>query len=116
MSDPVVSRHDAVETHEAGTLRYQVLGHSENMSVLHWMLPAGAKLPEHQHEQEQLAYVVRGSMDMIIAGQSYSLNAGDSILVPANAPHAVNVHTDTETVDVFSPPRTEMPTAEMYGQ
>ena len=106
----VIFCHQAqIETQQIGALRMQVFGHSEHMTVLHWILPDGSVFQEHHHPQEQLAYVIRGCLHMTVNGVSAVLKAGDAVIVPSDAPHSVTVVGEAETIDVFSPIRTELP-------
>jgi quercetin dioxygenase-like cupin family protein len=107
----LLAQHETLPIHEVGILRYQVIGHSEHMSILHWYLPAGADLPEHHHIQEQSAYVLRGALEFTVAGKVYLCNAGDTMMIPSDVPHSVRVLADSETIDIFSPIRTELPKA-----
>jgi quercetin dioxygenase-like cupin family protein len=109
MNSVIFSHQADVETQQLGALQMQVFGHSAHMTVLHWILPDGSVFPEHQHPQEQLAYVIRGCLHMTVSGQSAVLKAGDAVIVPSNTPHSVTVEGETETIDVFSPIRTELP-------
>ncbi len=108
--DSVLFCHQAqIEAQRVGELQMQVFGHSDHMTVLHWILPDGSVFPEHHHPQEQLAYVIRGCLQMTVSGVCAVLQAGDAVIVPSNAPHSVTVVGETETIDVFSPIRTELP-------
>ena len=109
MDSMIVCHQAHIETQNLGDLRMQVFGHSEHMTVLHWTLPDGSVFPEHHHVQEQLAYVLRGSLEVTVNGEMALLNAGDAVIIPSDAPHSVKVFGETETIDVFSPTRTELP-------
>ena len=50
----------------------------------------GEGLSEHTTPFDALVYVVDGKADIIIDGTSNELNAGESIVMPANIPHALN--------------------------
>lgn len=59
----------------------------------------------HTHPNEQSGYVISGRYRMIVNGQEYELNAGDSYAVPGNVPHSFEVIEAGEVVDVFTPIR-----------
>jgi quercetin dioxygenase-like cupin family protein len=50
----------------------------------------GEALSEHTAPYDAIIEVVDGKAEVIIGGESYSLEAGQSIIMPANIPHAVN--------------------------
>ncbi len=68
-------------------------------------LAAGSRLPEHQHQQEQIAHVLSGRMRMTAAGVPPELRAGDSFYIGSNVPHRAETLEDTTVLDTFSPPR-----------
>ena len=49
----------------------------------------GEALSEHTSPFDALVQVLDGQCEVIIAGQTHLLQAGDMILMPANHPHAV---------------------------
>ncbi len=48
------------------------------------------KLSEHSAPFDALVQVIDGYGEVVIAGNSFHLKSGDSIIMPANVPHAVN--------------------------
>jgi quercetin dioxygenase-like cupin family protein len=70
-------------------------------------------VPEHQHENEQLGFVLEGSVTMIIGGQEKELQVGDAYRIPSNVPHSARSGPDGATVmDVFAPIRADWEKAE----
>ena len=51
---------------------------------------ANEGLSEHTAPYDALVVAVEGRAEILIAGVSYALGEGDSLLLPANVPHAVN--------------------------
>lgn len=109
MEKTIITQKEVLQSHQIGNLSYQVLGHSDNMTALHWYLPKGETLPEHAHPQEQMAYVISGSLEFTVNGEKHLLNGGDSILIASNHAHSLHVIEAAETIDVFSPVRAELP-------
>ncbi len=69
-------------------------------------LDPDAVIPVHQHENEQLGVLLRGSLTFSIGDEARELGPGATWLVPSNAPHIVRAGPDgAVVVDVFSPPR-----------
>ena len=70
----------------------------------------------HKHEVEQVGVVIKGSLAMVIAGEQRILRPGDSFRVPANAAHGARVFEEaTQVVDVFAPPRKDLPKTKTDG-
>jgi quercetin dioxygenase-like cupin family protein len=68
-------------------------------------LSAGSRMPEHQHAQEQLVYILEGKMRLIVEGVPHELSTGDSFYLTSNVPHGVETVLPTRVLDTFSPPR-----------
>jgi len=49
----------------------------------------GEGLSEHSSPFDALVYIVDGSAEIIINGNSNMLEAGESIIMPSNTPHAL---------------------------
>lgn len=49
----------------------------------------GQELSEHTAPFDAMVHVIDGKAEVTISGQSFHLNAGDMIIMPANAPHAL---------------------------
>lgn len=50
-------------------------------------------LSEHSAAFDALVQVLEGDVDVVIAGATHQLSAGDMILMPANQPHALTART-----------------------
>lgn len=66
---------------------------------------AGAGVPEHAHPQEQVSYVLEGSLVVEMQGVTYVLNAGDSLVMPSNVAHSARSPEGGVVIEVFAPPR-----------
>ena len=65
----------------------------------------------HKHDVEQFGVVVKGSLAMVIAGEQRILRPGDTYRIPPGAAHGARVFEEaTQVVDVWAPPRTDLPT------
>lgn len=53
---------------------------------------AGQELSEHAAPFDALVQLLEGKGEIIISGISHHLVAGQSIIMPANIPHAVKAH------------------------
>ena len=79
--------------------------HSERMTLVRWHLDAGAELPEHKHEHEQVVQVDDGELELIVDGSRVLLKAGDVLVIPSNAIHSGTALTDLRLTDAFCPVR-----------
>ena len=80
----------------------------ERMTLATVELKPGAVVPEHRHENEQLGFVLQGTLTFTIAGEKRELQAGDAYVIPSNVPHDVVTGPDGATVvDVFAPIRSD---------
>ena|SRR5271157_3610579 len=53
----------------------------------------GQELSEHTAPYDALLHLLEGQAEIRISGQPYDLSAGEAIILPANAPHAVKAKT-----------------------
>ncbi len=80
--------------------------HGERMTMAVVDLEPAAVLAEHHHENEQMGFVLSGSMTMRIGGERRELRAGDTYVIPSDVPHdAVTGPEGCTAVDVFAPIR-----------
>ena len=82
----------------------------ERMMLAHVYLDKGAIVPTHQHENEQLTYVLEGALKFWIGDpdgdvEELVVGPGEVLHIPSNVPHKAEALEDTLDVDVFSPPR-----------
>ena len=85
----------------------KTLSYSENMMVCEVRLAKGSVLPSHHHIHEQSSNIITGSVRYTVGGEEHIVNAGDSVMIAADVPHAVVALEDTLVIDVFSPIRPE---------
>jgi quercetin dioxygenase-like cupin family protein len=80
----------------------------ERMTMAVVDLDPDTVMPEHHHENEQLGFIVAGSLTMFIGGESRELHPGDTYTVPSHVPHHVVVGSKGCTaLDVFAPGRAD---------
>ncbi|UBV41985.1 cupin domain-containing protein [Deinococcus taeanensis] len=95
-----VSQRDT--THGPDGEHHLVKGERSSMRLWHREEPNPNK-PESNHEYETLGYVIEGRVDLLIGGQTISLQPGDSYLVPAGAPHTFRVTETLTALEVNTP-------------
>ena len=77
-----------------------------------------AQVPEHRHENEQVGFVLRGSVTMVVDGQARELRVGETYTIASQVPHSARAGADgVSVVDVFAPVREDWkskPTVEPF--
>jgi quercetin dioxygenase-like cupin family protein len=80
----------------------------ERLMIAHVYLDKGCLVPQHSHENEQLTYILEGTLRFYLGedeSEVVDVAAGEVLHIPANLPHKAEALEDTLDVDVFSPPR-----------
>ena len=72
-----------------GTYTITVSGADTNgrFSVIDMHIPPGGGPPPHRHDFEETFIVLEGEVEATFRGRKMSVRAGDTINIPANAPH-----------------------------
>ncbi len=71
-------------------------------------LEPNSKSPDHHHENEQLGFVVKGSIEFRVGDDKRVLHAGDSYVIPSDVPHQAVAGAEGATVlDIFAPVRAD---------
>jgi quercetin dioxygenase-like cupin family protein len=65
----------------------------------------GAAVPRHNHPHEQITYVIRGSLEFTLDGETRLLHAGEGASVPAGVAHNAVARGKTAVLDGWSPIR-----------
>ena len=87
------------------TLTRQFLSGEQSM-LARIVLKKGAKVPQHAHPNEQIAFILSGSLRFTFPdGSTQTANSGEVLVIPANLPHAAEALEDTVDFDIFTPPR-----------
>ncbi len=84
----VFSFNDSVEYASGGILSKTVLK-KETGNISLFSFAKGEALSEHTAPFDAIIQVVDGRGEVIIGGKSFILEAGQTIIMPANIPHAV---------------------------
>ena len=79
--------------YQDGSIVSRVLLKDKGGTVTLFAFDTGEGLSEHTAPFEALVVVTDGEADIEIAGESYKVKQGETILLPANRPHAVKAAT-----------------------
>ena len=101
-----------VEKESLGKDKARKVLHTENMTIARVYLDKGSSVPEHKHENEQISWVIRGSIEVKINDQIFNLKSDESLVIPPDVPHFVRALEETEVMDSFSPPRKDWETGQ----
>jgi quercetin dioxygenase-like cupin family protein len=92
--------------------------HAERVTIGFVDIDPGVLVPEHQHDNEQVGFVQRGSVTMTVAGQARELRVGETYSIAGGVPHSAKAGADgVSVVDVFAPVREDwkkVPTVEPF--
>ena len=80
----------------------------ERMMIAHVYLKKGCIVPTHQHDNEQITYILEGKLRFWIGEDekmTLDVGEGEVLVIPSNVVHKAEALEDTLDVDVFSPPR-----------
>jgi unsaturated pyranuronate lyase len=80
----------------------------DRMMLAHVYLKKGMIVPRHQHENEQLTYILEGKLRFWLGedeSETVDVGAGEVLHIPSWLPHKAEALEDTLDVDIFAPPR-----------
>jgi quercetin dioxygenase-like cupin family protein len=77
----------------------------ENLMIARVLLKKGVIVPEHSHQNEQVTYILEGTLRFWIDGKVIDVHAGEVLCIPPHMPHKAQAMVDTVDLDVFYPPR-----------
>ena len=90
---PVVMPLGGLLQYQEGSIVSRVLLKQKGGTVTLFAFDQGEGLSEHTAPFEALVLIVEGEAEVEIAGEAYSVRAGETITLPANIPHAVRAAT-----------------------
>jgi len=71
------------------------------------ILRAGAVVPMHSHENEQITYILEGALKFTIQSEEIVVRSGEILVIPPHLPHSAEAIENTVDLDVFCPPRAD---------
>lgn len=73
--------------------------------IVKLMLKKGAEVPLHHHVNEQITWIVKGSVKIFSQGKEFIVKAGEVIIFPPHVPHEFFALENTIDIDFFAPVR-----------
>lgn len=105
MADAVLHRWDDIPDKQlAPGVRRRFLT-ADRVTIARFSLARGAVVPVHDHDHEQVSYVVSGALKFQVDGKETIVRGGEALQIPSWAKHGVTALEDTQVIDVFSPVR-----------
>jgi len=96
---------DEMETVAMGELVSRRFVSGERLTVAQVVFQKGGAAAIHQHENEQISYVLEGTLRFFVDGEEVIMTKGQVLLLPSNVPHGAEALEDAVVLDVFSPIR-----------
>jgi quercetin dioxygenase-like cupin family protein len=56
-------------------------------ALIDMLIPPGGGPPPHRHDLEEMFHVLEGTLEVTLRGATTTASAGETVNVPANAPH-----------------------------
>ena len=81
---------------------------TDRMMIAHVYFEEGAVVPLHEHENEQLTYILEGCLRFRLGddeSQVVDVHAGEVLHIPSRLPHSAEALEPTLDCDIFCPPR-----------
>jgi len=84
----VLKLKELVSYQEGSVVSHQITK-ADTGNVTLFAFDSGQELSEHAAPFDALLHILEGNADIRISGRSFTLEAGEAIIMPANEPHAV---------------------------
>jgi quercetin dioxygenase-like cupin family protein len=79
--------------------------HTAHLTIAMLDLKQGAVVPLHHHINEQVSLVQTGRLLFRFPDREVIIGPGESVTIPPNLPHSVEVLEDSTVTDLFAPRR-----------
>ena len=86
-------------------IEQKTLVHGDRTLMVEFRLQKGAVLPLHSHPHEQIGYLVKGHIRLMIGAEAHDVQQGDSWCIPGDVLHCAEIIEESVAVEVFSPVR-----------
>jgi quercetin dioxygenase-like cupin family protein len=79
----------------------------QRMTMAQFFFAKGGVVPRHQHENEQLTYVLEGALRFTVGDEEVTVRSGEVLHIPPDLPHGAVALVDSVDIEVFSPVRAD---------
>lgn len=90
---------DPLSKSELKVLIDQHLGGTKDLTLAHIIIPPGVAVPGHVHQSTEIIYILSGALQQLSDGETQTLTAGMTVLVPAKT---TTTHTVTSQEPVHA--------------
>ena len=87
-AEQVMEMASLIEYQESSVVSRTIIDQPTGTLTL-FAFAAGQGLSEHTAPFDALVYILDGEADIVISGQSHQVRKGETIIMPANKPHAL---------------------------
>jgi quercetin dioxygenase-like cupin family protein len=106
MATPTVYSWSNIPVEQLNPLLQRQFVHGDQAMLTRFFLAKGCIVPRHSHPNEQISYIVTGSLSFDFGdGDVRIVGPGEILVIPGNVPHSATTLEDTLAFDVFAPPR-----------
>ena len=106
-SNVVVHRWEALGLERVTEMISRKVVAADQQMVAQVYLKRGAHVPVHQHDSEQLTYVLQGALRIVVDSETVVVRQGEIVHIPAGASHQAEALDDTFELELFSPVRAD---------
>ena len=99
------SSWDAIPLETMSNLISRKIFAGEKAMIAQVFLKKDAVVPLHQHDSEQITYILEGALKFELEGREVVVHKGEVLHIPSNVPHRAIALEDTLDLDIFSPIR-----------
>lgn len=100
-----IAAQDAPQVEMRQGVHRRTMGTTDEVMLCEFFLLRDAQVPAHSHPNDQVGYVVFGSMALTVGEQTRVVTQGESYAIPGGIVHSAHAEVDTLLVEAFSPPR-----------
>lgn len=83
----------------------KTLVYNDTVMLCLFILNKNAEIPLHNHEADQIGYIVKGRVKFITEKEEFIAKEGDGYVFDSFQKHGAIILEDTEIIEVFSPTR-----------
>ena len=96
---------DAAQVEMLPGVHRRTMGTTDEAMICEFFIQRESVVPPHSHKNDQVGYMVYGSLEMTIGGEIRVVQPGDSYAIPGGIIHSARALVDSLIIDAFSPPR-----------
>lgn len=83
----------------------KTLAYNDDVMMCIFKLEKNVDIPMHEHEANQIGYIMKGKIRFITEKDEFIADEGTSYVFDSHEKHAAKVLEETKVVEIFSPTR-----------